>query len=166
MFLAIMKNLQKIICILFITFITTAVYAASPTKRDGYGVLCNPGTTVVTCNVDVTSAIWGEEPPDGEYYTMVLRTPGSDSCSMLLRDADFSESYDIDFCDGNYSQELLDALDAFTFQWNTGMYRTALIVTVKDLHIVKIHSDDKAWDAYARWVNKTFYGKDGYALIN
>ena len=161
-----MKNSQKFISILFITFITTAVYAASPTKRDGYGVLCNPGTTIVTCNVDVTSAIWGDDPHDGEYYAVVYRTPGSDSCSMLLRDAGFSESYDIDFCDGNYSQELLNALDAFTFQWNTGMYRTALIVTVKDLHIVKIHSDDKAWDSYARWVNKTFYGKEGYALIN
>lgn len=161
-----MKNFRNFICILFITFITTAVYAASPTKRDGYGVLCNPGTTVVTCNVDVTSAIWGEEPHDGEYYAMVYRTPGSDSCSMLLRDADFSESYDIKFYDGNYSQELLNALDAFTFQWNTGMYRTALIVTVKDLHIVKIHSDDEAWYAYACWINKTFYGKKGPALIN
>lgn len=161
-----MKNLQKIICILFITFITTAVYAGSPKKTDGYGVLCNPGRTIVTCNVDVTSAIWGDDPQDGEYYAMVYRSPGSDSCSMLLRDADFSESYDIKFYDGNYSQELLNALDSFTFQWNTGMYRTALIVTVKDLHIVKIHSDDKAWDSYARWVNKTFYGKEGYALIN
>lgn len=161
-----MKNLLNFICILFITFITTAVYAASPTKRDGYGVLCNPGTTVVTCNVDVTSAIWGDDPHDGEYYAMVYRSPGSDSCSMLLRDADFSESYDIKFYDGNYSQELLNALDSFTFQWHSRMYRTALIVTVKDLHIVKIHSDDKAWDSYARWVNKTFYGKEGYALIN
>lgn len=161
-----MKNLQKIICILFITFITTAVYAGSPKKTDGYGVLCNPGRTIVTCNVDVTSAIWGDFPQDGEYYAMVYRSPGSDSCSMLLRDADFSESYDIKFYDGNYSQELLNALDSFTFQWNTRMYRTALIVTVKDLHIVKIHSDDKAWDSYARWVNKTFYGKEGYALIN
>lgn len=161
-----MKNLQKCISILFITFITTAVYAASPTKRDGYGVLCNPGTTVVTCNVDVTSAIWGEEPHDGEYYAMVYRSPGSDSCSMLLRDSEFSASYNIKFYDGNYSQELLNALDAFTFQWNTGMYRTALIVTVKDLHIVKIHSDDEAWYAYACWINKTFFGKKGPALIN
>ena len=41
-----MKNFRNFICIL-ITFITTAMYAASPTKRDGYGVLCNPGTTIV-----------------------------------------------------------------------------------------------------------------------
>lgn len=158
--------MKNIICTLFVICMVTTVYAGSPKNRDGYRVLCNPGTTVSTCSVDITDATWGLACPDGEFYAMVYRSPASDSCSMLLRDSEFSASYDIDFCDGNYSQELLDALDAFTFQWNTGMYRTALIITVKDSHIVKIHSDDVSWDAYARWVNKTFYGKNGYALIN
>ncbi len=160
-----MKNIRFIICVL--VFICTIAGAyARPSKGKGKTALCNPEPISVVCNIDVSSAMHGKC-PDGEYFAIAWEREHNAACTIELHNADFTEYYKISFIDGNYSQELLQTLDVFTFQWRGfGEYRVVLMVTIKDSCIVGIRSDDVAWYNYACWINESLFGKDGPALIN
>lgn len=157
-----MKNIKSFISIIFCICIVSAVYAR-PSKGKGKQALCNPNTIVVSCDIDATAAMGGKC-PDGDYFALVhLYTS---HCTIELHNGDFTEYYGMKFYDDVSSLELIEKLDAFTYWYSTYHYTAPLIITMKDSHIVGIHSDDAAWDAYARWIGKTFYGFDGRALIN
>jgi len=160
-----MKTIRFIICVLFFVCTIADVYAR-PSKGKGKHTLCNPEPISVVCNIDASSAMHGKC-PDGEYFAKAHERESIPACTIELHNADFTEYYKISFIDGNYSQELLQALDVFTFHWRgLGEYSCALMVTIKDSCIVGIRSDDVAWYNYACWINKSLFGKDGPALLN
>ena len=158
-----MKNIKSFISIIFCICIVSAVYAR-PSHRDGKQALCNPDTLVVSCDIDATIAMRGKC-PDGDYFALVHLYTSPSQCSIELHNADFTEYYGINYNDES-SLELIEKLDVFTYWYSTYHYTAPLIITMKDSHIVGIHSDDAAWDAYSRWIGKTFYGIDRRALIN
>ena len=158
-----MKNIKSFISIIFCICIVSAVYAR-PSHRDGKQALCNPDTLVVSCDIDATIAMRGKC-PDGDYFALVHLYKSPSQCSIELHNGDFTEYYSINY-DDESSLELIEKLDVFTYWYSTYHYTAPLIITMKDSHIVGIHSDDAAWDAYSRWIGKTFYGIDRRALIN
>ncbi len=159
-----MKNIKSFISIIFCICIVSAVYAR-PSKGKGRQALCNPDTIVVSCDIDATTAMRGKC-PDGDYFALVYLYSSPSHCSIELRNSDFTEYYGMEFYNDVASLELTEKLDAFTYWYSSYQYLAPLIITMKDSHIVGIHSDDTAWDAYARWVGKTFYGFNRRALIN
>ncbi|MBR4323089.1 hypothetical protein [Treponema sp.] len=159
-----MENIRFIICVVVFICTIAGVYAR-PSKGNGKQALCNPDTIVVSCDIDATAAMRGKC-PDGDYFALVYLYSSPSHCSIDLRNSDFTEYYGMVFYDDVTSLELTEKLDAFTYWYSSHHYLAPLIITMKDSHIVGIHSDDAAWDTYARWIGKTFYGFDGRALIN
>ena len=159
-----MENIRFIICVVFFICTIASVYAR-PSKGKGKQALCNPNTIVVSCDIDATAAMGGKC-PDGDYFALVHLYSSPSHCSIELHNSDFTEYYGMRFNDDVTSLELIEKLDAFTYWYSTYYYTAPLIITMKDSHIVGIHSDDAAWDSYSRWIGKTFYGIDGRALIN
>ena len=104
--------------------------------------------------------------PDGDYFAIVYLYSSPSQCTIELRNSDFTEYYGMKFDDDVTSLELIEKLDAFTYWYSSYQYTAPLIITMKGSHIVKIKSNDAAWDEYSRWIYKTFYGKDGHALID
>ena len=158
-----MKSIKSFISILFFICIANAVYA-SPSNTDGDSPLCNPDKIVVSCDID-TSIARGAC-PDGEYFAKVYLFSSPSVCNIALYNSDFTADYSLQYSGGAVSAKLCEKLDAFTYWYSTYQYLAPLVIKIKDSHIVEIRSDDVAWDKYARWIGKTFYGIDGRALIN
>lgn len=156
-----MRNIKSFISILICICAVATVYA-KPTNCKGKQALCNPDSIAVSCDIDTSTAMRGNC-PDGDYFALV-HLYSSSQCSIELHNSDFTEYYGINYEES--SLELIEKLDAFTYWYSTYHYTAPLIITMKDSHIVGIRSDDPAWDTYARWIGKTFYGTNRRALIN
>lgn len=159
-----MKNTKSFISILFF-ICAAAIVSAKPSNSRGRQALCNPDKIVVSCDIDTSNAMRGTC-PDGEYFARVYLLSRPSICSIILHTGDFETDYSLHYNGGAVSDELCEKLDVFTYWYSAYQYFAPLIITIKDAHIVEIRSDDVAWDRFARWVGKAFYGIDGYALIN
>ena len=159
-----MKSIKSFISILFF-ICAAATVSAKPSNSRGRQALCNPDKIVVSCDIDTSNAMRGTC-LDGEYYARVYLQSRSSICSIMLNTGDFEADYSLHYDGGAVSDELCEKLDVFTYRYSAYQYFAPLIITIKNAHIVEIRSDDVAWDKFARWVGKAFYGIDGYALIN